>query len=72
MKTISRNLSTSQTLIQYMHIRGYTLEKIAEMADIHPSTLKKIRSGKTKNPTRKTFGKIMNFYCCLILNESSR
>ncbi len=71
MKTISRNLTPSQTLIEYMRERGYTLEKIAERLDINVSTLRKIACGETKNPTQQIYSKLCDFYCCLLLEEEN-
>jgi len=65
-KTLSQSLTTSQSLIQYMRMCGYTLEKIADIADINLSTLRKISSGKTKQPKKTIYSKLVDLFCRLM------
>ena len=49
----------SENLKKIRDKRGYSLEKVARLADLSLNTIVKIENGVNKNPTIETLGKIV-------------
>ncbi len=56
MKSMSNNISSN--LKKLRDKRGYSLEKIARLADLSLNTIVKVENGVNKNPTIETLTKI--------------
>jgi len=50
----------SENLKQLRSKKGYSLEKVARMADLSLNTIVKIENGVNRNPTIETLTKIAN------------
>ena len=53
---MSNNISTN--LKKLRHKKGYSLEKVARLADLSLNTIVKVENGVNKNPTIETLTKI--------------
>ena len=53
---MSNNISTN--LKKLRHKKGYSLEKVARLADLSLNTIVKVEHGVNKNPTIETLTKI--------------
>ena len=56
MKAMSNNISNN--LKKLRNKKGYSLEKIARLADLSLNTIVKVENGVNKNPTIETLTKI--------------
>lgn len=71
-KTLTPNLSLWQTLYNELRAIGYSQKYIAAVSGISVSTIKKLRQSNHRQPTLKTFYRLMTFYCqCLASAEGA-
>lgn len=62
-----RVASSAKTYLDEMLQAGFPLKLLAEQSKISCSTLYRLTKGKIKNPTYKTFKRLVKTYCRLIV-----